>query len=691
MSTCKIHHVKFYNLAPRSITCLSYEKTTKKLALSRNDNSIELWNVSHTPFLEQVIPGDPRDSIEALLWIGPYRLLSTGLRGFIIEYDLISLKPKYSQSITGGAAWCLDVNPLHTRIAVGTEDGYVNTFTITQDNLVYEKIFDKQKGRILCLKWDNTGDMIFTGSNDTVRVWNANSGHAIHKMTTGRKQNKKETIVWCLGVTSDNHVISGDSRGVLLVWDPSVGTLIESHESHTADILSLAVSEDSNIIYSAGIDPVIRSFSKVLLKSSGRYQWVKGIERRLHTHDVRALVETNGKLFSAGVDGYLAQSSYPPKSLVKYPPLLANPCVTICPKSRCILLRYSNYLELWRLGTANSINSSMRNGHAKEKNGTIYPLEEEPIKLLELKTKKNEAIIAYAITKDSKMIIYSTENYVRVFNFDIVEGNAMLTKSEINFGIERIQMMLFSPNNKLFVTVNNENGFNQINIFKVEHKRFELKCSFNSAKQKLKNIGVICFSQDNEYLICGDREGRVVAYLVEECDAEEPKCWPLPSYRCPATAVAVQQETNNLVIVYADHKIVEYNLFRRQYTEFSNNLQTRVPSHWLTRTFPIINIIFNPNDQNAIILHDDTTVYVIQKDRFTDEGIKLAKTESHEEDSNSMSSSQGQYDFQVIKKYKHLVHLEWLKNGELVAVEVNPISLTEKLPAALKQSSFGCS
>ncbi|XP_015116456.1 U3 small nucleolar RNA-associated protein 4 homolog [Diachasma alloeum] len=691
MSTCKIHHVKFYNLAPRSITCLSYEKITKKLALSRNDNSIEIWNVSHTPFLEQIIPGKPRDSIESLLWIAPHRLLSTGLRGFIIEYDLITLKPKYCQSVTGGAAWCLDVNPLHTRIAVGTEDGYVNTFAITQDNLVYEKIFDKQKGRILCLKWDNTGDMIFTGSNDTVRVWNANSGHAIHKMTTGRKQNRKETIVWCLGVTNDNHVISGDSRGVLLVWDPSMGTLIESHESHTADILSLAVSEDSNVIYSAGIDPVIRSFSKVLLKSSGRCQWVKGIERRLHIHDVRALVETNGKLYSAGVDGYLAQSSYPPKNLVKYPPLLSNPCVTICRKSRCILLRYSNYLELWRLGTSNTIDSPDRNGYVKEKNGMVYQLEEDPIKLLELRTKKNEGIISYAITKDSKMIIYSTDNHVRVFNFDIVEGDAMLTKSESDFSVGRIQMMMFSPNNKLFVTANNENGFNQVNVFKVEHKRFALKCSFNSGKQKLKNIGLMCFSPDNEFLICGDLEGRVVSYLVQECDAEEPEFWVLPSYECPATAMAVQQESNNLVIVYADHKIVEYNLSRRQYTEFSNNLQTRIPNHWLTRSFPIVNITFNPNDQNVIILHDDTTVYVVQKNRFSDGGTKIAKTVNNEEDSNSTSSSQGQYVFQVIKKYKHLVHLEWLKNGELIAVEVNPISFTEKLPPALKQKSFASS
>lgn len=35
MSTCKIHNIRFYNLKPRAISCICYEKSSKKLALSR--------------------------------------------------------------------------------------------------------------------------------------------------------------------------------------------------------------------------------------------------------------------------------------------------------------------------------------------------------------------------------------------------------------------------------------------------------------------------------------------------------------------------------------------------------------------------------------------------------------------------------------------------------------------------------
>ncbi|XP_076281680.1 UTP4 small subunit processome component l(3)72Dn [Lasioglossum baleicum] len=686
MSTCKIHNIRFYNLEPRSVTCLSYESKTRKLALARNDNSIEVWNVGNAPFVEYTIAGRQENSIESILWIGP-RLFSTGLHGMITEYNLTTLSIKSEVAVTGGAAWCMDLNHKKTCLAVGTEDGYINTFTVTNDALIYERIFDKQKGRILCIKWDNTGEMIYTGSVDTIRVWSAISGHAIHKMTTSRKETKKETIIWCLAVTDDNVIVSGDSRGCLSFWDPHMGTLIESHESHTADVLAVTLSHDMNIVYCAGVDPVLRSFCKIITKSTGKPQWVKGIERRLHAHDVRALVDADGKLYSAGVDGYLAQSSYPPKVLVKYPPLLQPPCSTVCRKSRCILLRYTNFLELWRLGSPTKV--SPESVHP----GMIHQLEEEPIKLLQLKTKGDENIISCAINKDSKTIVYSTDSHVRVFNFDVVEGDTQLSKNDSDISATRIQKMLFSPNGKLFVTINNDEKRNTVTLYKVEKKRLRHLGSFHTNEESIVNVGLVCFSPDSKYFVCADRQGAIAIYNVSETvNTDAPVAWLLPKYNCPPTAMAVQKDTLNLVVVYSDHKIVEYNLLQRQYTKFSNNLQSRLPKQWLARSFPITNIIFDSRNENIIIMHDDSTVYVINKsNELPDKEAKIPRRENGDitEDSSSILSSQSQQTFQVLKKYKHLVYLDWLNDEEMVAVEVNPISLTEKLPPTLRKKWFG--
>ncbi|XP_012526821.1 U3 small nucleolar RNA-associated protein 4 homolog [Monomorium pharaonis] len=686
MTSHRIHNIKFYNLVSKSVTCLCHESKTKKLALARNNNSIEIWNVENAPFVECTIAGHTENSVESILWIDS-RLFSTGLHGAVVEYDLNTLSIKHEVMVIGGAAWCMDVNQEKTCLAIGTEEGYINTFTVHKDKLIYERIFDKQKGRIMCIKWDNTGEMIFTGSIDTIRVWSAMSGHAIHKMTTSRNNIKKNTIIWCLAVTDDNVIISGDSQGFLCFWDPQMGIQIESHESHTADILAVTLSHDMNVVYCAGVDPVVRSFCKVTLKSSGKPQWVKGIERRLHVHDVRALVEANGKLYSAGVDGYLAVSSYPPKNLVKYPPLLQPPYATICRKSRCILLRYTNYLELWRLGSATKdppelVRSSM-----------LHQLDEEPIRLLQLQTKGDESIISYAVNKDSKTLVYSTDTHVRVFNFDVVEGDAQLSRYDTDLSMKRIQKMLFSPNGKLFVAVNNDGSESTVTLFKVNKKSLSLIGSFQTTKESIKNVGLVCFSPDSKYLVCTDRQRGIAVYFIGDgVTTESLKGWQLSKYSCPATAIAVQKSTLNLVIAYSDHKIVEYNIPTRSYTEFSNNLQNRLSKQWLARPFPIMNIIFDPRNENIIIMQDDSSVYVINKtSELPEKETKLLKRENGEsaEDSNSISSSQFQHTFQVVKKYKHLVYINWLNDEELVAVEVNPASLLEKLPPTLKQKFFG--
>lgn len=112
-----------------------------------------------------------------------------------------------------------------------------------------------------------------------------------------------------------------------------------------------------------------------------------------------------------------------------------------------------------------------------------------------------------------------------------------------------------------------------------------------------------------------------------------------------------------LLIIYTIivFQIIECNIPTRQYTMFSNSLQNYLPKHWLARPFPITNIIFDPHNENIIIMQDDSSVYVINKNsEFPEKEAKIPKRENGEntEDSNSISSSQSQHAFQVAKKYK---------------------------------------
>ena len=66
------------------------------------------------------------------------------------------------------------------------------------------------------------------------------TGQPTARMVVGRAEGNKETIVWCVAVTSDMTVISGDSRGKTSFWNGVTGTLSDSIQSHKADVLTVS-------------------------------------------------------------------------------------------------------------------------------------------------------------------------------------------------------------------------------------------------------------------------------------------------------------------------------------------------------------------------------------------------------------------------------------------------------------------
>lgn len=325
--------------------------------MNRNDASIEIWNIKYATHLEKIIYGSAAASVEAVAWGPDNRLFSTGHTGELIEWNLKTLQPKQKLLLTGNFAWCLDVNKALDCIAVGTDEGYVNVYRLDNKELTYEKLFDKQEGRILCCKYDHTGAILVTGSMDTVRIWNTKTGQAIFRMSTGRQEAKRETIVWSLAVLRDLTIISGDSRGRIIIWDGKMGTQLESIPVLKADVLAVAVNKDENVFCCSGIDPIIKMYALTEVKKENHTskQWIKFIQRAVHDHDVKALTFTNqNKVYSGGIDGYLGVS-YSTKlkqvhKLTKYGPFLPEPC-TVALASRLVLLKYFNYLEIWKLGT----------------------------------------------------------------------------------------------------------------------------------------------------------------------------------------------------------------------------------------------------------------------------------------------------------------------------------------------------
>ena len=140
-------------------------------------------------------------------------------------------------------------------------------------------------------------------------------------------------------------------RGKICFWNGHTGINTEAYQSHEADILCLALSEDQSTVYCSGervdpllivhlnlihqchlenlsflgVDPVIATFTRITIRSSAqqslqngiitpmgsakpvpqRSQWCRSANRRIHDHDVRAMAICHDKLCSGGQYSFL--------------------------------------------------------------------------------------------------------------------------------------------------------------------------------------------------------------------------------------------------------------------------------------------------------------------------------------------------------------------------------------------------
>lgn len=314
--------------------------------------------MQYAPYLHQVIYGSQERSIEALGWSND-RLFSTGLTGELIEWNLQKQEIKEKLLLYGSSAWCLDISHKSDFIVIGTEGGYINVYDISsEDEINYVKVFDRQEGKILCCKFDRSGDFVVTGSPDTIRVWEMKTGHAIHKLSISRLETKRETLVWTLAVLQDFTIIAGDSRGYITVWNGKIGSQIDSFSTMKyGDVLAIAISEDEKMFACAGVDPKIKLYALTEVKKENNvnHTWVKFLQRVVHEHDVKSLIFVGNRVLSGGIDGYLGLSTATKmksdQTITKFGPFLEQPLCILASKRRLLVLKYLNYIEIWKLGT----------------------------------------------------------------------------------------------------------------------------------------------------------------------------------------------------------------------------------------------------------------------------------------------------------------------------------------------------
>ena len=166
----EVHRMKWGVWIPSPIQSLSYDSRSGRLAIGRQDASIEICCPGEKWYVQVRVPGKSEFQLQALGWAkAPNeqgRLFGISLRGFLFEIDLYKLNIIHIRDSYGGAAWCMSLHPREALLAVGCEDGAVRIFSYADGGLEYSKTFPTVGSRVLCVAYHPSQPKLFVGCAD---------------------------------------------------------------------------------------------------------------------------------------------------------------------------------------------------------------------------------------------------------------------------------------------------------------------------------------------------------------------------------------------------------------------------------------------------------------------------------------------------------------------------------------------
>jgi len=712
MGDFKVHQVRFFEFVPWSVQCMAYNKDLNKLAVSRmvrpeiaseqelGDDmmeigsedvpvgSIEIWNIDDNWFQERVF--SPVSSVESLLWCGE-RLFSGGIDGFLHEHDLQTGTIKGSASSNNNAIWCLTMNNSHTLIAAGTEGGSVVLFEVFTDGFQYYRAFSNLGERILSIAWHEAENVIVTGGIDNIRIWSVHSGQAISRLDPGRMTSNLATFVYCLTVTDDFTIISGDSRGYTCFWEGHHGTLIKSFRAHQGPVFAMCMFAGGRRVLTSGADPTMIQFDLTPSQDSEtpNHSWVMSTSRVKQSHDVRSLVCTGNFIISAGIDGRLlvfnvAGNRMFGSSLWIVSPIPQQPLVHTAGKADSILLQFPHKLELWRLGSTTHLGTG--------KPGEELPVESVPSCTVSLSLRDGHFSKCSAVSPCGCWIACSDQKSLRLFRLSSpTKDDVSDDGSDANqISLTRVRCLPgggaivadcleFTPDSSRLIVASNQG---KVEIWELDDALdTSLAKVLDSPPSGSQPVLSLAVSPSGDYLAVCDLGRHIHVY----CLTNLKYLCTLPTRSCHASAVAFHPSKPLIFAAYTDYMLMEFDISELEYTEWSRKIGEHLPWTWTQRFNKIRRVFYHPRQTDKIYLYDDAMLCIINKTQT----LPDKSTHIFGRSSFGKRKRHVKHCLHVCEKFRYVMHVDVLNDDSLVVVERPPIAVKRSLPPPLHRKKFG--
>ena len=202
----QVESYRFAHYQPQAIECMALSCDRRLLAISRENCSIEIWlRTSWVQLL--VIPGNKNCAIRNINWLEkkaaqdeevvpddnplfyngePRRLITTGLNGVVIEWDMLTKGIKAKHAVQT-PIWHSELRGKMLYLAC--EDGSIKLVKVKKERIELHKSLIRVESKCLSLAISKDERFVFGGYEDSsIRKWEVETGNCVLHFV---KQTKK--------------------------------------------------------------------------------------------------------------------------------------------------------------------------------------------------------------------------------------------------------------------------------------------------------------------------------------------------------------------------------------------------------------------------------------------------------------------------------------------------------------------
>lgn len=198
-------------------------------------------------------------------------------------------------------------------------------------------------------------------------------------------------------------------------------------------------------------------------------------------------------------------------------------------------------------------------------------------------------------------------------------------------------------------------------------------------------------SPEGRFLTILDSSNQVTVFSL----SDNKSYFVMPKSKVPVTAFALN-ENQQIVIAYSNMTMTEYNIENSLCTPFGKELLNNPFSEIGKSNNVVLNLSLNGS---RIFLHSISSFHSINKNvaykspSRPNKTIKYdpSMTDTDSNDSSSLVRLSSNQKLSTVSRSNHILHFSFIKDNQVVSLEVNPMALLDQLPPTLKVKKFGAS